>query len=256
MSDMKWRTSIAEVRKDDVIIRGYRLDDLVGRLNYTEMSLLILTGDLPSPEQTAMLDAVMVTLSDHGISPSTIVARTLASTGSPVQGSIAGGVLTIADHHGGSGEQLAQLLLPILSSRDLDASCRRLVEDARLDHRQIPGFGHPQHPDGDPRARRLLNMAYELGVAGDAVAALDALGAQLAVSTGRTSLRQPNITGALAAVVLDLGLPWQSIRGLVIASRSVGLAAHVAEEMMQGNRWRHAPATDVTYDGPVERTLP
>ncbi|MGM7668027.1 citryl-CoA lyase [Microbacterium sp. A93] len=251
MSNMTWSTAIAQVREDEVIIRGHRLDDLVGRLTYTEASYLILSGRLPEPNETKMLDAIMVSLSDHGISPSTIVARMLASTGTPVQASIAGGVLTIADYHGGPGEQLAQLLIGLIEAPELSVACAELVASCRAQHRQIPGFGHPQHPEGDPRALRLLSLAAELGVAGQHCAALEALGTRLGESTGRSSLGQPNVTGALAGILLDFGFPWQTIRGIVIASRSVGLAAHVAEEMVQGNRWRHASAEDVTYTGPL-----
>jgi len=79
-----------------------------------------------------------------------------------------------------------------------------------------------------------------------------ALGHALAEASGRESLRQPNITGALAAVMLDLGFPWTSIRGIVISARSLGLTAHVVEELEQGNKWRHAPSEQVEYTG----TLP
>lgn len=252
MADMTWTTAIAEVRADDVIVRGHRLSDLVGSVTYSDMAFLLIRGDLPTDAERSMLDAILVTLADHGISPTTIVARTLASCGTPVQASMAGATLSIADWHGGSGEEVAQILVEVLTDpADLGDTCRAVVERRRADGRQVPGFGHPQHTEGDPRAIQLLGLARDLGVSGRHQEALVALGDEVAAVTQRPHLGRANVTGALAAVLLDLGFPWRSIRGVVIAARSLGLTAHVVEELEQGNRWRHAPAETVRYTGPT-----
>ncbi|MBD8605498.1 citryl-CoA lyase [Aeromicrobium fastidiosum] len=255
MSDMSWRTAIAQVNADDVIIRGHRLTDLVGSVTYADMAFLLMRGDLPSAPERNMLDAILVTLADHGISPTTIIARTLASCGTPIQASIAGASLSIADWHGGSGEEVGQILAEILerTSDGADAAvvCASLVADRKERREQVPGFGHPQHTGGDPRAIQLLGLAESYGVAGRYCETLDILGTALGESTGRENLRRANVTGALAAVLLDLGFPWRSIRGVVIAARSLGLTAHVVEELEQGNRWRHAAGDSVEYTGPL-----
>lgn len=258
MADMTWTTSIAEVRTDDVIIRGHRLNELIGSVSYTDMAFLLLRGQLPSPQEGRMLDALMVSVIDHGISPSSIVARTLASCGTPIQASLSGAMLSIADWHGGSAEELARLLSETAAELPADADrsvreerCDALVQDRKRQRAQIPGYGHPQHVEGDPRARRLLDLAEELGVHGTNCELLELLGERLSLATGKEVLRAPNITGAMAGILLDLGFPWQSLRGFVIASRSLGLTAHIVEELEQGNRWRHSPASDINYTGPL-----
>lgn len=252
MSDMKWSTAIAEVELDEVVVRGHRLSELVGQISYTEMAFLLVRGSLPTDPEKSMLDAILVSLADHGISPTTIVARTLVSCGTPIQASIAGASLSIADWHGGSGEEVGRILTEVRSQAEGDnvaSACSAWVAAERSARRQIPGFGHPQHKDGDPRGRRLLELAASLGVAGQYCRILDELGTCVAEATDRESLRRPNITGALAAILLDLQFPWQSIRGVVITARSIGLTAHVVEELEQGNKWRHAAAEDVEYTG-------
>lgn len=204
-----------------------------------------------------MLDAVLVTLADHGISPTTIVARTLASCGTPIQASMAGAMLSIADWHGGSGEEMARMLQDIADrSEEGDADdaalCSELVERERAARRPLPGFGHPQHTGGDPRALGLLEIARRTGTSGRFCTLVELLGTALAEATSREALSHPNVTGALAAVMLDLGFPWTSIRGIVISARSIGLTAHVVEELEQGNKWRHVPSDQVEYTG----TLP
>ena len=254
MSGVEWTTGIAKVDVDEVIVRGHRLSDLIGQVTYTDMAFLLVRGSLPEPGERAMLDGILVALADHGISPTTIVARTLTSCGTPIQASIAGAMLSIADWHGGSGEEVARILDDLAAAAgpgDRQAVCDSFV-DTRVSARvQVPGFGHPQHSDGDPRARQLLGLAASLGVAGEFCQLVVALGEALAKRTGRPQLGLPNVTGALAAILLDLGFPWQSIRGIVIAARSLGLTAHVVEELEQGNKWRHAPADAVRYTGPL-----
>ena len=106
-------------------------------------------------------------LIDHGISPSSMLVRMLASCGSPIQSAIAGGVSSIADWHGGAGEQLAQRLQDLVSAgptdADLDAAAAALVADYTTAGRRFEGFGHPQHSDGDPRVSVLLDLAREKG---------------------------------------------------------------------------------------------
>jgi len=264
MSDAQsWTTAIAEVQDDDVIVRGYRLSDLVGTVTFVDAIFLVHTGELPSPAKRAMLDAIFVSLIEHGISPSTIITRMLASCGTPSQAAVAGGVLSIADWHGGSGEQLSRVLSEIVTAAQesgrvddeaLERHTRQLVADYQARRLRFAGFGHPQHSDGDPRAVALLELADELGVSGTYVRAVRGLEAEIERSRGR---RLPlNVTGALAALLQDLGFSWQAIRGLVIAARSAGLVAHVVEELEQGGRWRHASEDEVAYTGPHDRTLP
>lgn len=262
-SAQQWETAIAEVRDDDVIVRGYLLSDLVGEVTFVDAIFLVHTGELPSPEHRQMLDAIFVALIEHGISPSTIITRTLASCGTPVQAAIAGGVLSIADWHGGSGEQLGRAIseevseCADLSGAELDTELRRraaaLVADHRARGERFEGFGHPQHPDGDPRGKMLFELAERLGVAGRHTALVRLLDEEIEQALGRRLA--VNITGALAALLLDLGFSWRAIRGMVIAPRTAGLVAHVVEELEQGGRWRHASAEQVSYTGPAPREM-
>ena len=264
MSDSQsWTTAIAEVQEDDVLVRGYRLSELVGEVTFVDTIFLVHTGELPTRAKREMLDAIFVSLIEHGISPSTIITRILVSCGTPSQAAIAGGVVSIADWHGGAGEQLSQLLAELVTaattesgSIDMDAlenKTRQVVAEYRASGRRFAGFFHPMHSDGDPRAISLLGLADELGVSGKYSLAARTLEAEIERARGR---RLPlNVTGAVAAVLQDLGFSWQAVRGLVIAARSAGLVAHVVEELEQGGRWRHASEDDVVYTGPRGRTL-
>lgn len=264
MSDFDWETAIAEVQGEEVIIRGYPLSELIGKISYTDMVFLIFTGELPSKDKSSLLEAIFVSVAEHGISPSTIITRTLASCGTPIQASIAGGVLSIADWHGGSCENLAKLLYTKVqhfesseheSETYLNEIITETVSKYRAKKEYIEGFGHPQHPNGDPRAKLLINYARKLQVDGVYTQALTLLGEELYAQSGRNALKYPNITGAMASLLLDLGFPWNSVRGFVITPRIAGLTAHVVEELDQGSRWRHVSGSKVNYTGPVNKSI-
>ncbi|WP_432975319.1 citryl-CoA lyase [Dactylosporangium sp. CA-233914] len=252
-----WDTKIAKVEADDVIVRGERVTDLIGRMSYAEMMYLVLTGRRATPGQARVLDGLMVSVMDHGISPSTTVTRMLASYGVPIQVGVAAGVLTFGDIHGGAGQQLAYQLHGIVEQiaaqgevdeQHIREAARELVAESRRLRRPLEGFGHPQH-GADPRTQILLKLARDQGVYGSYCTFLTCLEEELRTATGRPIAA--NIDGAAAVLLLDLGLAPQFARLMLIAPRTVGLAAHYAEELEQGGAWRFVPGDQVQYTGPM-----
>lgn len=255
----RWRTAIADPQEDRVTVRGYELNELIGNISFAEMFHLVLRGELPDPAQARMIEAILVAVVEHGISPSTTVTRFLAASGSPLQASIAGGVMTFGDIHGGAGEALAQLLEAECDRMEaeglgVDEAADAVVARFRAQKLPTPGFGHPQHPAGDPRPPRLLEIADANGVSGRHVAFVRAL--ELAIERVARRRIPINVDGALAAIMLDLGYPWQSARAFMIVPRSAGLAAHALEERDREPGWRQIPLSEVTYDGPQPRPVP
>jgi citrate synthase len=59
---LEWETSISRVvswgAEEEVIVRGHRLSELIGRISFAEMMFLLLRGDLPTPAQARVLDAL------------------------------------------------------------------------------------------------------------------------------------------------------------------------------------------------------
>ncbi|MDN8943652.1 citrate/2-methylcitrate synthase, partial [Staphylococcus aureus] len=75
----------------------------------------MLTGRHATAAQARVLDAIFVSIAEHGISPSSTVTRALASYGVPIQVGIAAGQLTVGDHHGGAGELFALQLRELVA---------------------------------------------------------------------------------------------------------------------------------------------
>lgn len=257
MSDLHWVTAITSVQPNEIRLRGYRLDELMGRVTFGQAVYLALKGELPSPQVGRVVDAMLVSSIDHGATPpSALATHTVASTGATLSASIAAGVLSINRHHGGAIEGCMQLLLEAIGRLDGDHPpaevAFEMLAELRAQKERAPGFGHRIHTD-DPRTKRLLALADELGVSGDGVAMARAFEAALEESLGR---RLPlNVDGALAALLVDLGFPPELGNAFFIIARVTGLAAHAHEEMSRQRPMRRIHPTDHGYDGPAPRGL-
>ncbi len=73
-------TSIATSDTTSITVRGHDLvHDLVGRHSFTEMLYFLIVHRFPSPGETRVLDACLVTLMEHGWTPSSIITRLTAT---------------------------------------------------------------------------------------------------------------------------------------------------------------------------------
>jgi citrate synthase len=223
---------------------------MIGKSTFADAFLLAATGKMPTADQAAVLDAIMVAVIDHGIVPSSIVTRYLASCGSPLQAAVAGGVMAFGDTYGGAAQQLAQYLHEATAAGcSAEAAAKELVERCARQGHAVPGYGHPLHPNGDPRAAVLLDVARARGVAGHYVQA--ALGIEQVLLERKRRVIALNADGAIGAIALDLGIDWRLVRALIFVPRSAGLAVHAVEEMVRESGWRHAPQEEIHYDGPA-----
>ncbi|HEY9238666.1 MAG TPA: citrate/2-methylcitrate synthase, partial [Burkholderiaceae bacterium] len=60
-----WSTSIIDIAPGRIGVRGYPIQDLIGRVRFPDMVWLMLRGELPTPAQSALLEAAMVAAVDH-----------------------------------------------------------------------------------------------------------------------------------------------------------------------------------------------
>jgi citrate synthase len=185
-----------------------------------------------------MLDAILVSLADHGLTPTVLAAR-LTYTGAPesLQGAIAAGLLGGGSVFLGVVEDtaifLAEILATIGDAVDDDATLRRAAEAAVAarvgDGDRVPGLGHPVHKVQDPRTPRMYEIAEETGQLGPQLRLLRFVADAHAERTGRAL--PVNGAGVAGAALADLGFPPPLMRGFALLARTAGLVGHLAEEM-------------------------
>ncbi len=248
-------TAISAANAEAIVVRGRDLvSELLGNLSFTEHFWLLLTGTLPSEQQRRMLDATLVAIAEHGLVPSVQAARmTLAAAPEALQGAVAAGILGCGSVVLGSAEAAGRFFAEIAQYADkgmvLDEAAARVVRGYRAEGRAIPGFGHPLHKTNDPRATKLLDIASEAGCAGRHVAIANLVEPLLPNLIGKPLAL--NVSGAIPAVLLDVGYPVAALKGIPILARAASLIAHLLEEQQRpiGFVLSHAGAAAIDYDG-------
>jgi citrate synthase len=261
VADDRWRTALTSIEPNKILLRGYPLDEIMGRLTFGESIYLLLMGDCPTPGIGRLMEAMLVSFIDHGATPpSTLAARNTATTGAPLRACVAAGVLGFGRYHGGDIESCMQFLDSGLEIVRRGASYRdaaaEIVDRWLESGDAIPGFGHRFHTR-DPRATRLFQMALELEVEGGHVSMIRAVEMLLGTRhTGDVPPMPVNIDGAIAAVCGDLGIPPAVANALFIISRVPGISAQAQEELERQQPMRQIDPKNHVYDGPSERRLP
>jgi citrate synthase len=69
LDDLPWQTGITHIMPNEIRIRGYRLTELIGRVSFAEAVYLLFRSDLPTAEQARLLEAILLSVIDHGVTP-------------------------------------------------------------------------------------------------------------------------------------------------------------------------------------------
>jgi citrate synthase len=256
-----WQSALTAIAPNKILIRGYPVDEMMGRLSFADAVYLLLMGELPSPAIGRMLNAVLVSTLDHGVTPpSTLAARNVATSGAPLKDCVAAGILAFGPHHGGDiGSCMRFLdagLTQVRGGLSLQAAAEALVEGCRRAAQTPPGFGHRFHTR-DPRAARLFQMALELELEGEHVRMIRAVERVLESARAQAAPPTPvNVDGAIAAICADLGFAYELGNAIFLISRLPGLIAHAHEEGSRQTPMRQIDPKDHAYDGSRERRLP
>ncbi len=260
-----WDTAIIDVHPGEIAIRGYPIEQLIGRARFPEMIWLMLRGELPSPAQADLLEAALVPGVDHGPhAPSIAIARMAVTCGLPVNGAMASAINVLDDIHGGAGQQCMELYREIDAEAgqdgDLAQGATRVIERHReAGEKIVPGFGHRFHPV-DPRTAPLFELVAKAEAAGTVSGRYARIGR--AVEQVLEALKKRhipmNIDGITAVIFCELGFEPELGRGLFILSRAVGILAHAWEQKQRGRRIMGPMPREIPYrySGPARRDVP
>ncbi len=259
-----WETSIIDIHPGEIAIRGYEIQDLIGKISFPEMIWLMTRGDLPTPSQVRLLEAALVASVDHGPhAPSIAIARMASTCGISLNNAMASAINVLGDTHGGAGQDCMVLYELVRSKLDAgirlsDAADSALAETIAAKGKIIAGFGHRFHPV-DPRAAPLLSLVEAAAGQGIVGGGYVAIGREVEAAIQRRTQKPipMNIDGATAVIFCELGFAPPMGRGLFILSRSVGILAHAWEQTTAGKRMKGPMPKDIpfTYAGPAKRKL-
>ncbi len=228
-------TGLGKAELHRVLVCGYDLNkELVGKITFTDMTSLILRGRLPTPNEAKMLDALLIILVEHGMVSHVIAARLIYHCApEAIQAAVAAALCGAGSVHLGSSEWSAKMLSEALTAnthdQDLDIIAGSVIDKYAANNQRIPGIGHRTHAEGDPRADTLFQIAKDTGVFSQYCQLIQRISR---ISEERRQRRIPvNVTGAIAAIALDMGFPWQITKAFALIGRTLGAMGHIAEEI-------------------------
>jgi len=238
---MQFKTSITEIEDGHEIIRGHKLEDLVGKHTFAESIFLILRGELPNNHEARMLDAIFTSIIDHGPAvASALNARVSASAKNSTHTALAAGILGLGPRHGIAIEGAMKFFYENLEEQDL-ATLLKSLKEKKV---RIPGYGHKIF-SVDPRAEMLFGVAREENIAGKHVAFAEAV--HKGINEISSKQLPINCDGAIAAILCDMKFDVRLGQAMFIIGRVPGLLAHIAEEQMNDVGIRRLDNEDVDF---------
>lgn len=249
-------TAISTSDAHSITVRGKDLcADLMGRMGFADYYFFLLTGNTPTPQQSFFINAALVTLAEHGLTPTVQAARmTYDVDPAALQAAVAAGILGAGSVVMGTSELCARFLHDIVETstatgQSLEMVARTKLVEKKASGQTVPGYGHPLHSSGDPRTLRLLDLAAEQGVAGAYLESLSIVEGLIPDVYGKTL--PINASGSIPAVLLQVGFPVGAMKGIPILARTAGLLAHLHEEASRpiGFLMCHHAEQAITYDG-------
>jgi citrate synthase len=247
-------SAICASNAETIVVRGKDLcAELIGHVTFTDHVWLLIAGQLPTAEQRRVLDATLVAIAEHGFVPSVQAARmTFAAAPESMQGAVAAGLLGCGSVILGAAQDAGRFLDEIVTraaGASLEDTARTVLAEYRAAKKAIPGYGHPLHRDYDPRARRLLAVLGETQLPQRYSTVAHALVRWMPEVVGKPLAL--NVSGAIAAVMLDAGYPLLALKGVPLLARTASLIAHLLEEQQRsvGFVLSHAAVKAIDYDG-------
>lgn len=228
-------TGLGKAELHRILVRGYDLtEELIGKISFTQMTGLMLIGRLPTEKEARMIDALLIILVEHGMVSHVVAARLIYHNApEAIQAAVAAALCGAGSVHLGSSEWSAKMLVEALppdsKETDLDKLATSVVDQYAATKTRIAGIGHRTHAEGDPRADKLFQIARETGVYGRYCELIQRIAG---AAEQRRNRRFPvNVTGAIGAIALDMGLPWQITKAFALIGRTLGAIAHIGEEI-------------------------
>ena len=235
----EYPTAIGTSDADHISLLGHDLaGELLGEVTFGELAFWLVARRRPTKGEARVFEAILVSLADHGFTPTAIAARlTYYSAPDSLQGAIAAGLLGGGSRFLGVTEDTGKYLHRIVeelgdttgwTALDWDDAALRHLQNAQT--KRIPGLGHPVHKNGDPRTPVIIRIATEEGTQGPHLKLFEAIGRVHEQVIGK---KLPlNGAGVAGAALADLGLPVEMLRGFALLARTAGLVGHINEERL------------------------
>ena len=248
------RTTISDDRGDEPLYDGYPASELINK-GYEIPHVIGLLWDkrLISKQESEIIKRIMMLSADHGPCVSGALGTIIAAcAGIGLSQSVAAGLIMIGPRFGGAVTDAGRWFKHAIDNK--------MTVDDFLGYMKknvgpVPGIGHRVKSlrNPDKRVKELVGYVKSLGIK---TPHMDfALEVEKITSVKKENLIL-NVDGTMAAVLVDLGFPVESLNGFFILSRTIGLIGHWVDQKRQESRLIRLFDYLVNYAAPKRREVP
>lgn len=190
-------------------------------------ALLVSLGVQAGPRAHDLMRRALVLCADHELNASAFAVRVAASAGADLYACVGAGLAALSGpRHGGMVDRVEALVSEVGRAE----RARAVVQDRSRRGEEIPGFGHPLYPAGDPRGAQLLAAAREQAPRSVTLRAI----AGIAEAMREAGREPPSLDTGLAAIGAAIGLPPRTAVAMFAIGRAAGWIAHAFEQRAAG----------------------
>ena len=248
------KTTITDDRGDEPLYDGYPASELINK-GYEIPHVVGLLWDkrLITKQEAEIIKRIMMLSADHGPCVSGALATIIAAcAGIGMSQAVAAGLIMIGPRFGGAVTDAGRYFKHAVD--------RKMTVDDFLAYMKkevgpVPGIGHriKSLRNPDKRVKELVSYVKGLGIP---TPHLDfALAVEKVTSAKKENLIL-NVDGTMAAVLVDIGFPVDSLNGFFILSRTIGLIGHWVDQKRQDSRLIRLFDYLVSYAAPKRREVP
>jgi len=245
--NLKFVTSVSGRTSRDLVLRKEKLSDLIKEADFVSTLFLSIVGRKPKKAEKVIFNALLVSSIDHGISPASgFVPRVVASSGGNILMAMASSLLTLGPRHGGAVTEAMEVFNKISKNgENIEKSSEDLVDSYRIDKKRMPGFGHPVYKEIDPRAKVLFDLARKNNLSIEFMNIAKQMEHSLEIGLNKKLVL--NIDGAMAALLLTLGIDPVAGNAIFGLAKVAGSIAHIIEEQKSDASVRRIKDEDIEY---------
>ena len=248
------RTTISDDRGDEPCYDGYPASELINK-GYEIPHVIGLLWDkrLISKQEAEIIKRIMMLSADHGPCVSGAYATILAAcAGIGLSQAVAAGLIMIGPRFGGAVTDAGRWFKYAVDNKmNVDEFLAYMKKNVG----PVPGIGHRVKSlrNPDKRVKELVGYVKSLHIK---TPCLDFALAVEQVTAAKKDNLILNVDGTMAAVLVDLGFPVDSLNGFFILSRTIGLIGHWVDQKRQDSRLIRLFDYLVNYAAPKRREVP
>ena len=248
------KTTISDDRGDEPLYDGYPASELINK-GYEIPHVIGLLWDkrLISKQEAEIIKRIMMLSADHGPCVSGALGTIIAAcAGIGMSQAVAAGLIMIGPRFGGAVTDAGRWFKHAVDNK---MSVDDFLGYMKKNVGPVPGIGHRVKSLRNPDKRVKELVSYVKGL-GTPTPHLDfALAVEKVTSAKKENLIL-NVDGTMAAVLVDIGFPVDSLNGFFILSRTIGLIGHWVDQKRQESRLIRLFDYLVNYASTKRREVP